>query len=67
MSRNCACKFLYGPETSHEDIATLENALETLTELKIEIKFYTKTGELNARYFKYIYSHMPIMSFSFRK
>jgi hypothetical protein len=45
MSKSCACKFLYGQNTSKDEIAKLENALETHTELKTEIEFYRKNGK----------------------
>lgn len=45
MSKSCACKFLYGINTSKDEIAKLENALETHTELKTEIEFYRKNGK----------------------
>lgn len=44
MSKNCACKFLFGCTTAREDIAKVENALETQTELKTELEFYRKNG-----------------------
>ena len=44
MSKGCACKFLYGAETSQEEIEKIENALETHTELKTDVLFYRKEG-----------------------
>ena len=48
MSKNCACKFLYGTTTNKEEIAKLENALETQTEFKTDIEFYRKNGTSQA-------------------
>lgn len=45
MSKCCACKFLYGAETSKQEIEQIEKALETQNELKSEILFYRKSGE----------------------
>ena len=45
MSKNCACRFLYDSTTSADDISKLENALETHTEFKTELRFRRKNGE----------------------
>ncbi|XP_069980935.1 voltage-gated delayed rectifier potassium channel KCNH8 [Penaeus vannamei] len=44
MQKGCACKFLYGPETSEDKVKEIDVALESKTELKVEIKFYKKNG-----------------------
>ncbi|CAH1399214.1 unnamed protein product [Nezara viridula] len=44
MQKSCACRFLYGPETSDEDKSRIENSLQSKTELKLEVKFYKKNG-----------------------
>ncbi|XP_066952622.1 potassium voltage-gated channel subfamily H member 8 isoform X1 [Macrobrachium rosenbergii] len=44
MQKGCACKFLYGPETSEEHTMAIDEALETKSELKVEVKFYKKNG-----------------------
>ncbi|XP_066530407.1 potassium voltage-gated channel subfamily H member 8 [Hoplias malabaricus] len=44
MQQSCACKFLYGPETSEQVIMHVDAALEERSELKEEIMFYKKTG-----------------------
>ncbi|XP_072532582.1 voltage-gated delayed rectifier potassium channel KCNH8 [Salminus brasiliensis] len=44
MQQSCACKFLYGPETSEQVILHVDAALEERSELKEEIMFYKKTG-----------------------
>jgi len=46
MQKGCACKFLYGPETKEEEKAMIDKSLESKTELKMEVVFYKKTGEL---------------------
>lgn len=45
MQKSCACKFLYGPETSESIILSVDEALEERKEFKDEIMFYKKTGE----------------------
>ena len=45
MQKGCACKFLYGPETDEEHKGQIEKALESKTELKLEVMFYKKNGE----------------------
>ncbi|XKL68396.1 hypothetical protein PGB90_003887 [Kerria lacca] len=44
MQKGCACKFLYGAETSEEHIMQIEQALENKHELKLEVLFYKKTS-----------------------
>ena len=46
MQKSCACKFLYGPETLDENKVAIEKALESKSELKIEVMFYKKNGKL---------------------
>ncbi|KAM3596518.1 uncharacterized protein V6R79_015986 [Siganus canaliculatus] len=46
MQKSCACKFLYGPETSDNIILSIDNALEERKEFKDEIMFYNKTAVL---------------------
>ena len=43
MSKSCACKFLYGAETTDEERQKIESALTDQTELKTEVLFYRKT------------------------
>ena len=50
MSKKCSCRFLYGAETSQQEMEKIEDALETQTELKTEILFYRKTGESKPAY-----------------
>ena len=45
MSKNCACKFLYGDETPNNEARKIEEALNMQEEYKTEIKFYKKNGE----------------------
>ena len=49
MHKGCACKFLYGGDTEDDKKLKIEKALEEKNELKLEIKFYKKNGEI--RYF----------------
>ncbi|KAI4817443.1 hypothetical protein KUCAC02_010844, partial [Chaenocephalus aceratus] len=46
MQKSCACKFLYGPETSESIILSIDEALEERKEFKDEITFYKKTAVL---------------------
>lgn len=46
MQKGCACKFLFGPDTSDDHVAQIEKALECKAELKLELIFYKKNGEL---------------------
>ncbi|XP_010794884.1 potassium voltage-gated channel subfamily H member 8 [Notothenia coriiceps] len=46
MQKSCACKFLYGPETSESIILGIDEALEERKEFKDEITFYKKTAVL---------------------
>lgn len=48
MQKSCACKFLYGPETSESIILSIGDALEERKEFKDEVMFYKKTGEQEA-------------------
>lgn len=45
MQKGCACKFLYGFDTSEEHILQIEEALDRKIELKLEVLFYKKNGE----------------------
>ncbi|CAB1350714.1 unnamed protein product [Coregonus sp. 'balchen'] len=44
MQKSCACKFLYGPESSETIILSIDDALDERKEFKDEIMFYKKTG-----------------------
>ncbi|XP_069032835.1 voltage-gated delayed rectifier potassium channel KCNH8 [Embiotoca jacksoni] len=46
MQKSCACKFLYGPETSESIILSIDEALEERKEFKDEIMFYKKAAVL---------------------
>ncbi|CAL8294344.1 unnamed protein product [Merluccius merluccius] len=46
MQKSCACKFLYGPESSETVILSIDNALEERKEFKDKIMFYGKTEGL---------------------
>ncbi|XP_042632558.1 potassium voltage-gated channel subfamily H member 8-like isoform X2 [Cyprinus carpio] len=43
MQQSCACKFLYGPETSEHIILHVDSAFEERSEFKEEIMFYKKS------------------------
>ena len=45
MSKSCACRFLYGADTTQEERQKIEDALELQKELKMEVNFFRKTGE----------------------
>jgi hypothetical protein len=62
MQKGCACKFLYGPDTSEEHKTQIEKALESKTELKLEVIFYKKNGEflIMIRLIRYIGMYVPI-------
>lgn len=45
MQKGCACKFLFGPDTSDDHVTQIEKALECKAELKLELIFYKKNGE----------------------
>ncbi|XP_015113234.1 potassium voltage-gated channel subfamily H member 8 isoform X1 [Diachasma alloeum] len=45
MQKGCACKFLYGPETTEDNKTLIWKSLESKTELKLEVVFYKKDGE----------------------
>jgi potassium voltage-gated channel Eag-related subfamily H protein 8 len=47
MKQGCACKFLYGPDTSEEHRTQVERALDSMTELQLEVILYKKNGKLN--------------------
>uniref|UniRef100_A0A672SPU9 Potassium voltage-gated channel subfamily H member 8 n=1 Tax=Sinocyclocheilus grahami TaxID=75366 RepID=A0A672SPU9_SINGR len=51
MQQSCACKFLYGPETSEHIILHVDSALEERSELKEEIMFYKKNALMHALVF----------------
>lgn len=44
MQKGCACKFLFGPDTSDDHVSQIEKALECKAELKLELIFYKKNG-----------------------
>ncbi|RZF48288.1 hypothetical protein LSTR_LSTR014494 [Laodelphax striatellus] len=44
MQKGCACKFLYGRDTSDEHTLQIDKSLEQKTELKLEVIFYKKDG-----------------------
>ncbi|KAM6958875.1 voltage-gated delayed rectifier potassium channel KCNH8 [Aplochiton taeniatus] len=44
MQKSCACKFLYGPESSDTMVLSVDNALEERKEFKDNIMFYKKTA-----------------------
>ncbi|KAJ8354474.1 hypothetical protein SKAU_G00220410 [Synaphobranchus kaupii] len=46
MQKSCACKFLYGMDTSEQMILNIDNALEERKEFKGEITFYKKSAHL---------------------
>ncbi|KAK6324107.1 hypothetical protein J4Q44_G00064460 [Coregonus suidteri] len=46
MQKSCACKFLYGPESSETIILSIDDALDERKEFKDEIMFYKKTALL---------------------
>ncbi|XP_035038938.1 potassium voltage-gated channel subfamily H member 8 [Hippoglossus stenolepis] len=46
MQKSCACKFLFGPESSESIILSIDEALEERKEFKDEIMFYKKTAVL---------------------
>ena len=45
MSKSCACKFLYGADTTEEEKQKIEEALEDQVELKTEVLFYKKNSK----------------------
>lgn len=45
MQKGCACKFLYGPETTEDNKTLIWKSLESKTELKLEVVFYKKDGK----------------------
>ena len=47
MSKCCACRFLHGENTEQAVKAKIDAALEERTELKTQVDFYKKSGELN--------------------
>ncbi|XP_025102647.1 potassium voltage-gated channel subfamily H member 8-like isoform X3 [Pomacea canaliculata] len=44
MAKGCACKFLYGEETSETETKTIDEALESQREHKTELLLYKKNG-----------------------
>lgn len=55
MQKSCACKFLYGPETSESIILSIDEALEERKEFKDEIMFYKKTGQSNVTFLAVVF------------
>ena len=45
MGRSCACKFLYGNNTTIPEKDKIDTALENKTELKTELIFYRRDGK----------------------
>lgn len=54
MQKGCACKFLYGPETTEEDKASISKSLESKSELKLEVVFYKKDGKFRTENFHFV-------------
>uniref|UniRef100_A0A8C7CTQ0 Voltage-gated delayed rectifier potassium channel KCNH4 n=1 Tax=Oncorhynchus kisutch TaxID=8019 RepID=A0A8C7CTQ0_ONCKI len=46
MQKSCACKFLYGPESSEAIILSIDDALDERKDFKEEIMFYKKAASL---------------------
>ncbi|KAM9416117.1 voltage-gated delayed rectifier potassium channel KCNH8-like [Salvelinus alpinus] len=46
MQKSCACKFLYGPESSETIILSIDDALDERKDFKEEIMFYKKAASL---------------------
>lgn len=46
MQKSCACHFLYGPETSDQLTAQIQEALDDRREFKMELIFYKKGGKI---------------------
>ena len=51
MSKPCACKFLWGADTTEAERKKIDDALEEQVELKTEVLFYKKTCECRIFYF----------------
>ena len=47
MSKSCACKFLWGADTTEAERKKIDDSLEEQVELKTEVLFYKKNGELS--------------------
>ncbi|KOB78112.1 Potassium voltage-gated channel subfamily H member 3 [Operophtera brumata] len=45
MQKGCACKFLHGVDTRDEHRKEIDSALDTKSELKLELIFYKKNGK----------------------
>ena len=45
MQKSCACKFLFGKDTTQEKIDEIQNVLENKVEYKTEAIFQKKDGE----------------------
>lgn len=44
MQKGCACKFLFGAETTEDQKLEIAKSLDQKTELKLELILYKKTG-----------------------
>lgn len=44
MQKGCACTFLFGPDTLPEHKKQIEEALDSKSELKVEVIFYKRNG-----------------------
>lgn len=51
MAKGCACKFLYGEETSETETKTIDEALESQREHKTELLLYKKNGKTLPSFF----------------
>lgn len=45
MQKGCACTFLFGPDTLEEHKKQIEEALNSKSELKLEVVFYKSNGK----------------------
>ncbi|XP_042150969.1 potassium voltage-gated channel subfamily H member 8-like [Oncorhynchus tshawytscha] len=61
MQKSCACKFLYGPESSETIILSIDEALDERKEFKEEIMFYKKTGKERCVCVEVCYSWTPLL------
>lgn len=62
MQKGCACRFLYGVDTGDEHKTQIEQSLESKHELKLEVIFYKKNGELMFQVITIFYVEIVIMS-----
>lgn len=67
MQKGCACKFLFGADTSDDHVTQIEKALECKAELKLELIFYKKNGKCLVSFIFFVYKISSVWKIHFKR